>query len=45
MCTRTVLAKAPIILWRKAADRFNIHVWRSFGPYVHDFLIEARTRL
>jgi sarcosine oxidase subunit gamma len=44
-CTRTVLAKAPIVLWRTGADVFYVGVWRSFAPYVWDFLVEARTRL
>lgn len=42
MCTRTVLAKAEIVLWRTAAESFRLEVWRSFGPYVADFLEEAR---
>ena len=45
MCTRTVLAKAPVTLWRTAPLVFCVIVWRSFRPYVRDFLIEARTRL
>jgi sarcosine oxidase subunit gamma len=45
MCTRTVLAKAPIVLWRTGAGAFYVGVWRSFAPYVWDFLAEARTRL
>jgi sarcosine oxidase subunit gamma len=45
MCTRTVLAKAEIVLWRTAADEFHLEIWRSFAPYVWDFLIEARARL
>ena len=45
MCTRTVLAKAPIVLWRTAPDSFYVSVWRSFALYVWDFLVEARTRL
>jgi sarcosine oxidase subunit gamma len=45
MCTRTVLAKAEIILWRTGPQDFTIGVWRSFAPYVREFLIEARTRL
>lgn len=45
MCTRTVLAKAELILWRTTAERFHLDVWRSFAPYVWDFLIEARARL
>jgi sarcosine oxidase subunit gamma len=45
MCTRTLLAKAPVILWRTAAETFYLGTWRSFAPYVWDFLLEARTRL
>ena len=45
MCTRTVLAKAPIILWRTAPTTFHLGIWRSFAPYVWDYLLEARTRL
>jgi sarcosine oxidase subunit gamma len=40
MCTRTVLAKAEIVLWRTAPDCFHIEVWRSFAPYVWGFLRE-----
>jgi sarcosine oxidase subunit gamma len=45
MCTRTVLGKAEIILWRTADAAFRLEVWRSYAPYVWDFLIEARARL
>ncbi|MBN8994035.1 MAG: sarcosine oxidase subunit gamma family protein [Rhizobiales bacterium] len=41
MCTRTVFAKAEIVLWRTAADGFRIEVWRSFAPYVEGLLREA----
>jgi sarcosine oxidase, subunit gamma len=41
MCTRTMLAKAEIVLWRTGADVFRIEVWRSFAPYVSAFLSEA----
>jgi heterotetrameric sarcosine oxidase gamma subunit len=41
MCTRTIFGKAEIILWRTAADRFRIEVWRSFAPYVLGCLEEA----
>jgi sarcosine oxidase subunit gamma len=34
MCTRTIFAKAEIVLWRTAAGTFRIEVWRSFAPYV-----------
>ena len=34
MCTRTVYAKAEIVLWRTAAETFHVEVWRSFADYV-----------
>lgn len=41
MSTRTVLAKAEIVLWRRAEHRFHVEVWRSFAPYVMDLLRQA----
>jgi sarcosine oxidase subunit gamma len=41
MCTRTVLAKAEIVLWRTSRDVFHVEVWRSFVDYVSRFLAEA----
>jgi sarcosine oxidase subunit gamma len=41
MCTRTILAKVEIILWRTADDTFRIEVARSFAPYVVELLREA----
>jgi sarcosine oxidase subunit gamma len=41
MCTRTVLAKAEIVLWRTSEHVFHIEVWRSFAAYVSEFLAEA----
>jgi sarcosine oxidase, subunit gamma len=40
MCTRTVLAKADITLWRTRADAFHMEVWRSFAGYVGGLLRE-----
>jgi sarcosine oxidase subunit gamma len=40
MCTRTVLAKAEIVLWRTAPDAFHLEVWRSFQPYAQALLGE-----
>ncbi|HLZ98496.1 MAG TPA: sarcosine oxidase subunit gamma family protein [Steroidobacteraceae bacterium] len=40
MCTRTVLAKADITLWRPRADAFHLEVWRSFAGYVTGVLTE-----
>ncbi len=37
-CTRTVLGKAEVVLWRRAPDRFVVECWRSFAPYVLAFL-------
>jgi sarcosine oxidase subunit gamma len=41
MCTRTILGKAEIVLWRTAHDRFHMEVWRSFAPYLAEYLREA----
>jgi sarcosine oxidase subunit gamma len=41
MCTRTMLAKAEVLLWRTGAVSFRLEVWRSFAPYVTQFLGEA----
>jgi sarcosine oxidase subunit gamma len=40
MCTRTVLAKADIVLWRTRAAAFHLEVWRSFAGYVSGVLGE-----
>ena len=41
MCTRTVLAKAEVVLWRTEPQVFRLEVWRSFVAYVSQFLGEA----
>lgn len=41
MCTRTLFAKAEIVLWRTAAAEFRIEVARSFLPYVEGVLAVA----
>ena len=41
MCTRTVLAKAEVVLWRRAAHTFRLEVARSFVAYVSQFVAEA----
>jgi sarcosine oxidase subunit gamma len=41
MCTRTVFAKAEILLWRPDAGRFRLEVFRSFAAYVAGHLAEA----
>ncbi|WP_438751812.1 sarcosine oxidase subunit gamma [Pararhizobium sp. O133] len=40
-CSRTVLAKAEIVLLRTAEDAFRVECWRSFAPYVSGLLNEA----
>ncbi len=45
MCTRTVLGKADIVLWRTGPDSFHLEVWRSFADYVVRFLTEAAREL
>lgn len=37
-CTRTILAKSEIVLWRRTSEEFHMEVWRSFVPYVTGFL-------
>ena len=41
MCTRTMLGKTEIVLWRVSSDAFRIEVWRSFAAYLSAFLVEA----
>jgi sarcosine oxidase, subunit gamma len=45
MCTRTVFAKAEIVLWRCADDSFHLEVWRSFAAYVSGVIAEAAREL
>jgi sarcosine oxidase subunit gamma len=40
MCTRTVFAKADIVLWRTHANSFHVEIWRSFAGYVTGVLRE-----
>lgn len=41
MCTRTVLGKVEIVLWRIGPNGFRVEAWRSFLPYVWRYLEEA----
>ena len=40
MCTRTVFAKADIVLWRTGEETFRVEAWRSFAGYVTGLLRE-----
>jgi sarcosine oxidase, subunit gamma len=37
-CTRTLLGKAEIALWRRGPEEFHVETPRSFATYVRDFL-------
>lgn len=41
MCTRTLLAKASVVLWRQTRERFRVELRRSFAAYGWSFLAEA----
>jgi sarcosine oxidase subunit gamma len=41
MCTRTVFAKAEVVLWRTTAQAYRLEVWRSFADYVARLLDEV----
>ena len=40
-CSRTVLGKVEIVLWRTGERAFHVEVWRSFAEYAYAFLAEA----
>ena len=40
-CTRTILAKVSVLLWRTDQECFRLQVARSSPAYVHDVLAEA----
>ena len=42
MCSRTLLGKAEVVLWRIAPEVFHLDVARSLVPYVWACLEEAR---
>ena len=44
-CSRTVLAKAEIVLWRRSNEHFHVEIWRSFMPYLAAFLSEVEREL
>lgn len=41
MCTRTLLAKAEVVLWRRSAEEYHLEVPRSFSGYVLGWLRET----
>jgi sarcosine oxidase, subunit gamma len=40
-CTRTIFAKAEIVLWRRDESCFQLQAWRSYLPYVTGLLAFA----
>ena len=40
-CSRTILGKIEIVLYRSAEDTFRVECWRSFSDYAFTFLTEA----
>ena len=40
-CSRTILGKVEVVIYRTAADAFRVECWRSFSDYVRDFLEDA----
>ena len=42
---RTVFDGAQVVIWRDAADRFRIDVWRSFYPHVLELLVTGNAEL
>ena len=41
MCTRTVFAKAQVVLWRTGPETFRVETARSFAPFVTKILALA----
>lgn len=40
-CSRTILGKVEVVLFRTAEDVFRVECWRSFSDYLLDFLEDA----
>lgn len=40
-CSRTVLGKIEVVLYRTGEDAFRVECWRSFSEYAFDFLTDA----
>ena len=40
-CSRTVLGKIEMVLYRTGEDAFRVECWRSFSEYAFDFLKDA----
>jgi len=40
-CSRTVMGKIEVVLFRTAEDAFRVECWRSFSDYAFEFLRDA----
>ncbi len=40
-CSRTILGKIEIVLWRTGEQAFRVECWRSFSDYAFTFLADA----
>lgn len=40
-CSRTILGKIEVVIWRLGEDVFRVECWRSFSDYAFTFLSEA----
>jgi len=40
-CSRTLLGKIEVVIWRRGEEDFRIECWRSFADYAFGFLSEA----
>lgn len=40
-CSRTLMGKIEVVVWRRAATVYHVECWRSFAGYAFDFLNEA----
>ena len=40
-CSRTLMGKIEVVIWRRATATFHVECWRSFAGYAFDFLHEA----
>lgn len=43
-CSRTILGKVEIVLFRNKGDEFRVEVWRSFSAYAFELLSIAAKR-
>jgi sarcosine oxidase, subunit gamma len=39
--TRTIFETVEVVIWRTAADRFRVELWRSFSPWLWEALTLA----